>query len=121
MTKGASNREIAAKIFLSEETVKSHVKRILQKFGVASRGQAVATYLESLERHPASGGGDHRGCGYRGVGLECRLASLRSSWKPIFVSCMRGPDNHLLTAYTPTPYRSPTVQPAPCARYHIER
>ena len=48
MTKGASNREIATTIFLSEETVKSHVKRILQKFGVANRGQAVATYLESL-------------------------------------------------------------------------
>ena len=61
MTKGASNREIATTIFLSEETVKSHVKRILQKFGVANRGQAVATYLESLERRPASGGGDQRG------------------------------------------------------------
>ena len=61
MTKGATNREIATTIFLSEETVKSHVKRILQKFGVANRGQAVATYLESLERRPASGGGDQRG------------------------------------------------------------
>jgi DNA-binding CsgD family transcriptional regulator len=61
MTKGATNREIATTIFLSEETVKSHVKRILQKFGVANRGQAVASYLESLERRPASGGGDQRG------------------------------------------------------------
>jgi LuxR family transcriptional regulator, regulator of acetate metabolism len=55
MTKGSTNREIAASIFLSEETVKSHVKRILQKFGVANRGQAVATYLESLERRPDAG------------------------------------------------------------------
>jgi DNA-binding CsgD family transcriptional regulator len=61
MTKGATNREIATTIFLSEETVKSHVKRILHKFGVANRGQAVASYLESLERRPASGGGDQRG------------------------------------------------------------
>ncbi len=61
MTKGASNREIATTIFLSEETVKSHVKRILQKFGVANRGQAVATYLESLERNPVPGSGDPRG------------------------------------------------------------
>ena len=60
MTKGATNREIATTIFLSEETVKSHVKRILQKFGVANRGQAVATYLESLERRPVRGGGGHR-------------------------------------------------------------
>src|SRR5246127_5099430 len=55
MTKGATNREIAASIFLSEETVKSHVKRILQKFGVANRGQAVATYLESLDRRSDAG------------------------------------------------------------------
>src|SRR6201987_1809960 len=60
MTKGATNREIAATIFLSEETVKSHVKRILQKFGVANRGQAVATYLESLGRRPVTGGGARR-------------------------------------------------------------
>jgi DNA-binding CsgD family transcriptional regulator len=50
MTKGATNREIATTIFLSEETVKWHVKHILQKFGVANRGQAVATYLENLNR-----------------------------------------------------------------------
>jgi LuxR family transcriptional regulator, regulator of acetate metabolism len=55
MTKGTTNREIAASIFLSEETVKSHVKRILQKFGVANRGQAVATYLESLDRRSDAG------------------------------------------------------------------
>src|ERR1700730_2382299 len=55
MTRGATNREIAASIFLSEETVKSHVKRILQKFGVTNRGQAVATYLDSLGPRSASG------------------------------------------------------------------
>jgi DNA-binding CsgD family transcriptional regulator len=57
MTKGATNREIATSIFLSEETVKSHVKRILQKFGVANRGQAVATYLDSLNRGSVAAGG----------------------------------------------------------------
>jgi LuxR family transcriptional regulator, regulator of acetate metabolism len=55
MTKGATNREIATTIFLAEETVKSHVKRILQKFGVANRGQAVATYLDSLGRRSVAG------------------------------------------------------------------
>jgi LuxR family transcriptional regulator, regulator of acetate metabolism len=60
MTKGATNREIAATMFLSEETVKSHVKRVLQKFGVANRGQAVATYLESLDRRPVPGGAHRR-------------------------------------------------------------
>jgi LuxR family transcriptional regulator, regulator of acetate metabolism len=67
MTKGATNREIATTIFLSEETVKSHVKRILQKFGVANRGQAVATYLESLEGRPMAGGG-HRAAWGRSPG-----------------------------------------------------
>src|SRR4029077_18206525 len=61
MTKGATNREIATTIFLSEETVKSHVKRILQKFGVANRGQAVATYLESLERRSVPSSVHRRG------------------------------------------------------------
>jgi DNA-binding NarL/FixJ family response regulator len=67
MTKGATNREIATTIFLSEETVKSHVKRILQKFGVANRGQAVATYLESLDRRSGLSGGPRRG-GVGGTG-----------------------------------------------------
>jgi DNA-binding NarL/FixJ family response regulator len=61
MTKGATNREIATTIFLSEETVKSHVKRILHKFGVANRGQAVATYLESLDRRSVVSGGHRSG------------------------------------------------------------
>jgi len=61
MTKGATNREIATTIFLSEETVKSHVKRILQKFGVANRGQAVATYLDSLNRRRGLSGAPRRG------------------------------------------------------------
>ena len=50
MTKGATNRDIATTMFLSVETVKWHVKNILQKFGVANRGQAVAMYMESLNR-----------------------------------------------------------------------
>jgi DNA-binding CsgD family transcriptional regulator len=69
MTKGATNREIATTIFLSEETVKSHVKRILQKFGVANRGQAVATYLESLDSRPVSSRGQ----------LDERILGPRSS------------------------------------------
>ena len=52
MTTGATNREIATAIFLSEETVKAHVKGILRKFGVTNRGQAVATYLECLGSRP---------------------------------------------------------------------
>jgi LuxR family transcriptional regulator, regulator of acetate metabolism len=37
---GRSNREIAAELVLSVDTIKSHVARILQKLGVANRAQA---------------------------------------------------------------------------------
>jgi DNA-binding NarL/FixJ family response regulator len=49
MTRGATNAEIGRQLFLADGTVKSHVKHILRKFGVANRGQAVATYLDSLD------------------------------------------------------------------------
>jgi DNA-binding CsgD family transcriptional regulator len=39
---GASNRDIAEQLVISEWTVKSHVSRILAKFGVASRTEAAA-------------------------------------------------------------------------------
>jgi LuxR family transcriptional regulator, regulator of acetate metabolism len=66
MTTGATNREIATAIFLSEETVKAHVKGILRKFGVTNRGHAVATYLECLGSNPMSTGRQRRR-GVRGV------------------------------------------------------
>ncbi|MBI5650838.1 MAG: response regulator transcription factor [Chloroflexi bacterium] len=37
---GFTNREIAAKLFLSENTIKTHVARILEKLGATSRSQA---------------------------------------------------------------------------------
>jgi DNA-binding CsgD family transcriptional regulator len=40
---GASNREIARHLCVSVDTVKTHVQRILQKLGVTSRAQAMAT------------------------------------------------------------------------------
>ena len=42
---GLANREIAERLFLSEETVKSHVKTLLEKLHARSRAHAVAIAL----------------------------------------------------------------------------
>lgn len=47
MTKGATDREIAAKLFLSPTTVKSHIHSIFGKIGVKNRTQAVAYVLQN--------------------------------------------------------------------------
>jgi DNA-binding NarL/FixJ family response regulator len=43
MAKGKSNKEIGSALFISEGTVKSHVKAIFAKMNVVSRTEAVAT------------------------------------------------------------------------------
>ena len=42
MSEGLANREIGNRLFLSEETVKSHVRHILAKLEARSRAHAVA-------------------------------------------------------------------------------
>lgn len=43
---GATNRVIAHRLTLSEHTVKTHLRHVLRKLGVASRASAVSWYLE---------------------------------------------------------------------------
>jgi DNA-binding NarL/FixJ family response regulator len=46
VAKGASNKEIAGQLFITEATVKSHLLRIFGKLGVADRTAAVTRALE---------------------------------------------------------------------------
>jgi PAS domain S-box-containing protein len=48
---GLNNAEIASRLYLTESTVKWHVRKILKALGVTNRAQAVARYL-SIEPEP---------------------------------------------------------------------
>lgn len=47
---GASNAHIAARLVISADTAKSHVKRILRKLGAVNRVEAATIWLQSQQR-----------------------------------------------------------------------
>lgn len=47
VVKGRKNREIAAQLFMSEQTVKAHLNHIFKKFKVSSRSQLISLLLSS--------------------------------------------------------------------------
>ena len=42
MSRGRSNAEIGRELYLSEDTVKTHARRLFRKLGAADRAHAVA-------------------------------------------------------------------------------
>jgi DNA-binding CsgD family transcriptional regulator len=55
VAEGRSNPDIAAELFLSRNTVQTHVSHILAKLGVRSRTEIVrAALAHPSARHPAS-------------------------------------------------------------------
>ena len=47
---GLSNRQIAARLVITEKTVKNHICSIYQRFGVGERSQAVRRWRELMSR-----------------------------------------------------------------------
>ncbi|BBX16932.1 DNA-binding response regulator [Mycolicibacterium duvalii] len=52
---GLTNKQIAARMFLAEKTVKNYVSRLLAKLGMERRTQA-AVFVSRLDRHRRPGG-----------------------------------------------------------------
>jgi LuxR family maltose regulon positive regulatory protein len=46
LAEGHSNKELARKLFVTENTVETHLRRIYSKLGIRSRTQAVARAME---------------------------------------------------------------------------
>lgn len=61
IAEGLSNRQIAARLVISEKTVKNHICRIYQRFGVYERSQAVSRW----QTVTAANGADLRAAGRR--------------------------------------------------------
>ncbi|HEU5252442.1 MAG TPA: PAS domain-containing protein [Solirubrobacterales bacterium] len=52
VAEGLGNAEIGDRLYLSESTVKWHIRKILRALGVSNRAQAVARYLSGSPRRP---------------------------------------------------------------------
>jgi DNA-binding CsgD family transcriptional regulator len=48
---GASNKEIAAQLYISENTLKVHLKNITRKFGVSGKYELLSFILNAISSH----------------------------------------------------------------------
>ncbi len=54
MARGRSNPDVATELFLSRNTVQTHVSHILAKLGARSRAEIISEVLHHPARQPAS-------------------------------------------------------------------
>lgn len=59
IAEGLGNRDLAARLYLSEKTVKNHVTRIFVKLGVETRSQAIVTWLRMSQEASGAVGRPH--------------------------------------------------------------
>jgi DNA-binding CsgD family transcriptional regulator len=52
VSEGRPNRDIAASLFISEYTVKDHIKKILDKMNLDSRSEIIASLLQPRKKGP---------------------------------------------------------------------
>jgi DNA-binding NarL/FixJ family response regulator len=57
VARGASNREVAAELFLAPKTVEFHLRQIYRKLGIRSRAQLAATLARQAPPEPPEGPG----------------------------------------------------------------
>ncbi|WP_275004027.1 response regulator [Promicromonospora iranensis] len=61
VAEGLSNGEVAARLFISEKTVKNHVNSLFAKLGVTTRSQAIVRWLHGGPDHGSAKGPGGKG------------------------------------------------------------
>jgi len=80
MATGETNAGIAARLIISEGTVKSHVKHILRKLGAANRAEAVCRYLRMQAKTHRTAVDDQPA--WRSMAARLQVRHALESWRP---------------------------------------